>query len=116
MVGLGRLLSICSACQQCIPRSRDKYAMSCVNYNLCVDAVKHCGKLRTNTKYRQEKHSALLAGIVPILELKSECSTLDIRTLLWSGSPSAIPTGSTPLSSATVTTNHIKTAIILEER
>lgn len=57
------------------------------------NAVKHCGKLRTNTKYRQEERSALLAGLVPILELKRECTALNIKTLLWSGSKNSIPAG-----------------------
>lgn len=57
------------------------------------NAVKHCKKLRTNTKYRQEERSALLAGLVPILELKRECTALNIKTLLWFGSKNSIPAG-----------------------
>ena len=74
--------------------------------DLSHDAVKHCGKLRTNTKYRQEEGSALLAGIVPILELKKECSALDIRTLLWSGSPNALPAGQKSVRFATCLGKH----------
>ena len=56
-------------------------------------AVKHCSKLRTNSKYRQEEQAALLPGVIPILELRRDIPDLPIKTLLWSGAHNIIPEG-----------------------
>lgn len=51
-----------------------------------MSVVKHCVKIRSDSKYRREYNTAIVTGLIPIKELSSQVPDLRIQTLFWEGS------------------------------
>ena len=51
-----------------------------------MSVVKHCVKIRSDSKYRRKYNTAIVTGLIPIKELTSQVPDLRIQTLFWEGS------------------------------
>ena len=54
-----------------------------------MSVVKHCVKIRSDSKYRRKHNTAIVTGLIPIKELTSQVPELRIQTLFWEGSQHA---------------------------